>query len=180
MKPFWEKVEHYNAKLIPYALILLFGVIIFELFIHIENHIVELAVEIVDYLVIVVFAVDLVFLAIHAQSVKFFFKNYWLDIIAVIPVALIFKLVNIFYDIFTAVERIAIGQAVLHETLEVKTEVAVLSRSERAAKYLKVFTRGIRVITKSRFFTELKRRHHHTKTHPKKRRKRKKGKRIPR
>ena len=79
MHDFWEKVEHYNAKLIQPALIVLLAVIIFELFIHVENHAIELIVKIADALVIAVFVIDLIFLAKKAKSVKFFFKNYWLD-----------------------------------------------------------------------------------------------------
>src|SRR3989344_8113709 len=113
MPPFWEKIEHYNSRLIPFALVLLLGIIIFELFIHVENHGIELAVKIADTLVITVFIIDLLFLAKKAKSAKFFFKNYWLDIIAVFPFVLFFKLAESAYRVAIATERLTIGQAIL-------------------------------------------------------------------
>ena len=61
MSSFWEKVEHYNSKLIAPALILLLAIIIYDLFIHSENHTLELIVKIADYMVIAVFVIDLIF-----------------------------------------------------------------------------------------------------------------------
>ena len=84
MHKFWEKVENYNSKLIPPAIVVLLGVIIFELFLHIENPTVQLVVHILDGFVIAVFVIDLIFLGIKAKSTKFFFRSYWLDVIAIL------------------------------------------------------------------------------------------------
>ena len=100
MNPFWEKVEKVNSKLIPPALILLLGVIIFELFLHIENHALELAIEIVDYFIIAVFVIDLIFLAIKAKDTKFFFKNYWLDILAIFPFVIFSRFIGGVFKLF--------------------------------------------------------------------------------
>ncbi|MBS3166220.1 hypothetical protein J4444_03800 [Candidatus Woesearchaeota archaeon] len=51
MDEFWEKVEHYNSRLIPFALVALLGIIIAELFFHTENEQFNLFLEIVDYFV---------------------------------------------------------------------------------------------------------------------------------
>lgn len=153
--PFWEKIEHYNAKLIPFALVLLLGIIIFELFLHIENHAVELGILIADYIVIAIFVVDLIFLAYKARTVKFFFKSYWLDILAVVPLVLVFTVVGRIYRAIAAAGKVTIGQAIFHEALEARKGISVLGRSGRFAKYVKIVVRGIRIVTKSRFFTKI-------------------------
>ncbi len=152
MHSFWEKVEHYNAKLIPPALVVLLAVIIFELFIHVENHAIELIVKIADALVIAVFVIDLIFLAKKAKSVKFFFKNYWLDIIAVFPFVLFFNLLESAYRIAIATERLALGQAILHETVEASKSTKVLAKS---GKVVRIGARLLRIVTKSRLFTKI-------------------------
>ncbi|MEW5896675.1 MAG: hypothetical protein AB1668_03215 [Nanoarchaeota archaeon] len=166
---FWkrlgEKVEHYNAKLIPFALVLLAAIIIYELFLHYENHTLELVVKILDGLVIAVFVVDLFFLAIRAKSVRFFFRNSWLDVLAVFPFSLFFEMVNALYRVVVATERIALGQAVAHETIEVGKEVSkearILSKSGKAAKVIRIIARIVRIVTKSRFFTRFHHARHH-------------------
>ncbi len=152
MHEFWEKVEHYNAKLIQPALIVLLAVIIFELFIPVENHTIELIVKIADALVIAVFVIDLIFLAKKAKSVKFFFKNYWLDIIAVFPFVLFFKIAESAYRIAIATERLTIGQAILHETVEASKSAKVLAKS---GKVVRMGARILRIVTKSRLFTKV-------------------------
>lgn len=164
--PFWESVEHYNAKLIPFAIVVLLFVIIVELFFHefAEHH--HLLISILDYLVIAVFVVDLIFLAIHARSIKFFFKNYWLDLLAVFPFALIFTFINRIYYTFVAVRELSTSQAILHETLEAKKAAAVLAKSSaltestKVVKSVRLITRVIRVVSKSRLFTHVHYKHH--------------------
>lgn len=166
IKEFWEKVEHYNARLIPFAIVALLFVIVIELFFTEFAHHYHTSITILDGFIVAIFIVDLIFLALKAKSAKFFFKNYWLDIVAIIPFALIFTFINYLYEAIVATSRIATGQAILHESLEARKGALALSRSQRLAKYAKyirIITRLIRVVTKSRLFTKLK---HHTHRHP--------------
>ncbi len=140
---FLEKIEHYNAKLIPYALILLFAIIIFELFLHIENETILIIVHILDYIVISIFVIDLIFIAKKVHNTRIFFKHYWLDIIAIFPFAFFFSTIDRLYLLFRA-EEIAISQAVLHETVEVGKAA---SKVEPLGKFSK-FTRGIRIVAR--------------------------------
>lgn len=173
MGSFWEKVEHYNAKLIPYALVVLLFVIVFELFIHTENHLLEIFIKLLDYFVITIFVIDLTFLAIKAKSVRFFFRNYWLDVLAVFPFVMFFNAINTFYRAAVATERIAVSQAILHETVEVGKELEVLAKGEgKIAKVSRIAARGIRVVTKSRFFKKLQAKHEHIRKKPVKKQKR--------
>ncbi len=152
MEEFLEKVEHYNSKLIPFALVLLLGIIIFELFVHVENHTVELIVKIADALVITVFIIDLLFLAKKAKNAKFFFKNYWLDLLAVFPFVIFFKVVESTYRIALATERLTLGQAILHETVEASKSTKILAKS---GKVVRIGARILRVVTKSRLFMKV-------------------------
>lgn len=147
MNEFWEKVEQYNGKLIPFALVLLFVIIIFELFIHIENLTFQTALEIADYIVIAIFAIDLTFLSLKAKSAKLFFKKNWLDLLAIIPFAILFRAAEEAFLLFRASEQIAVGQAVLHETIEVSkaTKIERLAAVERFTK----IGRGIKIIARS-------------------------------
>ncbi len=148
MNPFWEKVEKVNSKLIPPALILLLGVIIYELFLHIESHALELAVEIADYFIIAVFVIDLIFLAIKAKDTKFFFKNYWLDIIAVFPFVIASKLVGGVFKLF-ATSEVVVGQAILHESLEVSKVAVRAERFAKAGRMTRLGARVVRIISKA-------------------------------
>lgn len=159
MHEFWEKVEHYNAKLIPAAIIILLGIIIIE-FVPTENYIIKLIVRILDGLVIAIFVIDLIFLGIKAKNTVYFFKNYWLDVVAIFPFSLLFNVVNEVYRVVLATERLAVGQAILHESLEAKKGIGALAKSGKLAKMIKITARLIRVITKSRLFTHMKAKHH--------------------
>ncbi len=157
MNPFWEKVEEVNRKLILPAIVLLLFIIIYEIFFHGENHTVNFIVKILDGLVIAVFVIDLVFLGRKAKSTKFFFRNYWLDILAVFPFGLLFNLMEQIYRVLAGVERFVVGQAIVHEGLEVRKEVRFLARSERFGKFFRIGGRLLRVITKTRLFSRFHR-----------------------
>ncbi len=155
-KEFWEKVEKCNAKVIPYALIVLTAIILIELFFHIESHTVHNIILFLDYLVISIFVIDLIFIAKKCDTTKYFFKNYWLDILAVFPFMLAFKFLESLKLAITLTKDLGVGQAIFHESLEIRKGIAVASRTGKLAEFLKIGARSMRVITKSRFFTKLK------------------------
>ena len=164
MEEFWEKVEHYNAKLIAPALVVLLVIIIVELFVHIEDPTIELILKIADALVIAVFIIDLLFLAHKARSMKFFFKSYWLDIIAVFPFVIFFNLLESVYRIAIVAERLTLGQAILHETVEASKSAKVFAKS---GKIVRIGARLLRGVTKSRLFAKVH--HERRKKHGRKR-----------
>lgn len=147
MSNFWEKlkpVEKINHKLIFPAILLLLVIIILELFVHPTNKWIILSIEIGDYLVITVFVIDLIFLAHHARTTKYFFKHYWLDILAVFPFSLFFGFLGGLFRIFSVSEdAVFVGQAIFHEGLEAEKAVV---RAEKAAKIGKELTIGARVV----------------------------------
>ncbi len=159
MNKFLEKIEHYNSRLIPFAILMLLIVIVFELFVKVENPTFLLIVKIMDYLVITIFVIDLIFLAIKAKSVKFFFRNYWLDILAVFPFVLFFNVVGIAFRALEITERFLVSQAILHETLEAGKGIRVLNETGKLGRILRIIVRGIRIITKSGTLTGLSEKH---------------------
>ncbi|MBI4151827.1 hypothetical protein HY496_02550, partial [Candidatus Woesearchaeota archaeon] len=60
MNLFWKRVRRVNAALIPYSLIILAGIIIYDLFFHVDDPRVNTVVAIFDGLFIANFAIDLV------------------------------------------------------------------------------------------------------------------------
>lgn len=159
MDPFWEKVEHTNSRLVPIALLALLGIIIVELLLPTENLVTKLVLKILDYGVIAIFVVDLIFLALKARSTRFFFRHYWLDILAVFPFGLLFNFVNTIYRSVVAVEGVVVSQAIFHETLEAERGIKEVARGERLAKMVRMGSRSLRVITKSHLFIRFERKH---------------------
>ncbi len=157
MKPFWEKVEHYNSRLIPYALIVLLLVILVELFGEVESPATHLVFQVIDYVIIAIFVVDLIFLGIKAKTVSFFFKHYWLDLLAVFPFGLIFEFVSKFYRGALVTEELLLGQKIVHETVEAEKElkeVGYLAKEGKFVRGIRIITRSLRAVTKSRLFTK--------------------------
>ena len=177
MNEFWEKVEHRNAKLIPAAVAILFVIIVIELFFKDFAHHYHTPILIIDSIVIAVFVVDLIFLGIHAKNTQFFFKHYWLDVLAIFPFGFFFGLVTKLYSSFLRAGQIAVGQAVVHETLEARKGARAVARSGKIARGIRVVARSIRVVTKSKLFTEFEKSHRKAKKNTKlKRNTRKKAK----
>lgn len=157
MYPVLRKVEEYNRKLIPAALIVLLIIIALELFVHIENQTLEITLKILDGIIITIFVVDLIFLAIHSKNTRFFFRNYWLDILAIFPFAVVFNVVEEIYRGITAAERIVLGQAVLHEGLEAEKLLKEGAREGKLVRMLRAIPRGLRFIAKSHYAKKFRR-----------------------
>ncbi len=146
MHPFWKRVEKINGKLIPGALVLLLGIIILELFVQVQDPVAKLGLEIADGIVIAIFVIDLIFLAIAAKSAKFFFTNYWLDLIAVLPLNVIFRVLSPLFRGVVVAEEVVVGQKVFHESLEAEK----LAKEGRLLRYVRVGVRALRIVAKGR------------------------------
>ncbi len=154
----WQNLEHFNSRLVPVALLGLLIIIIAELFFPVENQALKIGIKIADGIIIAIFVVDLIFLAIHSKNTRFFFRNYWLDILAVFPFALAFEVVEQIYRSITAAERLVIGQALFHEGLEAEKMLKEGAKEGKLVKMLRAVPRGIRLMTKSYFFEEFRKR----------------------
>ncbi len=146
MRRFWKKVEEINGKLIPLALVLLLGIIILELFVQVQDPLAKLGVEIADGIVVAIFVIDLIFLAIAAKSAKFFFRNYWLDLLAVLPLNLLFRVLSPLFRGAVVAEEVVVGQKLFHESVEAER----LAKEGRLLRYIRVGVRALRIVAKGR------------------------------
>jgi uncharacterized membrane protein len=149
MNQLWEKVEKINTFLIPFAVIALLIILILELFFHPESETAHLIIEITDWIIVTIFVIDLIFLGIKAKSTRYFFKHYWLDIIAVLPFVLLFRFFSRFYLLVVGAEEFKLGQSILHESLEVGKVASKSEKLTKIGKGIRVGARLIRVATKS-------------------------------
>ena len=119
MKPWLHKIEVIVDKVIPYLVIILLILIIGE-FTHyklIQNN--ENIVLLIDYFIVLIFIIDLSFKYYRIRDAKTFIKKYWLDIIAIFPFFLIFRLVEEIIIVFRISSELGGSQTILHTFLEI-------------------------------------------------------------
>jgi len=135
MKRWLQKLEIFTDEAIPYALIILAGVIIIEFFFKdIAEHY-ELYLMIIDNLVVLLFIIDLVYKYVRIKPFSLFLKHSWLDIIAVFPFVLLFRFVEVVADVIFFERALKEGQTVLHESVELQKEASmILKHIERSGK----------------------------------------------
>ena len=156
MKRWMHKIEVIVDKLIPPALILLLAIIVMDLGFHnfVEQHHLELYIIAVDYSIIALFVLDLVFKYMRTRHIPLFLRKYWLDILAVFPFFLLFRLIELAAGAFSFAvsESAQTLQAVLHEGLEVEKEGAKLLKEAE-----KLATQGSRVAREADKLSKLSR-----------------------
>lgn len=159
MEQSFRRAEKLIDRIIPWLVIILLFVIIAEFawgeaLEHYEHYI-----EIFDLFVVMVFAADLVFKYMENERFTSFLKKCWLDILAIFPFSLIFRAVSWFAGTMHIAQTISEGQRILHETIEIEKEGAMIAeelaksgRMERIAKarwlprYLRIFQRIPRLV----------------------------------
>jgi len=140
------KIEVIVDKVIPLLLLILLFIIIGEVaFPHfIEKY--HKSVMVIDWIIVVVFILDLIFKYLRMRNFPKFLRASWLEIIAIFPFFLVFRFLEGF-AIFEAGETISKSQKFLHIGAEVGKEVGgaleegaritqEVSRSERAVRIL--------------------------------------------
>ncbi|MFC2174855.1 hypothetical protein ACFLQ2_03205 [archaeon] len=146
-----KKMEKLVDQAIPPALVLLLIIIIAEIFFHDEVKPYSLYIEIADMLVIALFVVDLAFKYHRLPKPRPFVKKYWLDILAVFPFYLAFRLIEI-VAAFGKMERyFHLVQDILHGGVETER---IAARGEKFTKFLKPLMRTPRFLKAAGFFKE--------------------------
>jgi hypothetical protein len=138
MHKYLAKLEHYIDLVIPYILVVLLAVIIIELSYPQSTEEYPI-LNYIDWGIIFVFVIDLMFKFHHSATIPYFFKHYWLDIIAVFPFFLFFRLFEV---VGATSDLIKEGQSIVHVTSNVEKEVSVVSkvtRAEQFARFLRPF-----------------------------------------
>lgn len=151
MKLWIHKVEHVVDKLIPPMLVVLMILIVVEIFFEEFAHHYEFWILLLDYLVIAVFVLDVVFKYIRYKPFTKFLSKSWLDILAIFPFAILFRVFEGFFEIFAASELIKKSQSIFHEAVELEKEAGkIVKEVERVGKVARTtrFTRFIRPVAR--------------------------------
>jgi len=119
MKPWLHKVEVISDKIIPYLVVILLILIVLDIFYHNLILPYENQILILDYFIVMVFIVDLGFKYYRVKDAKTFLKRYWLDIIAVFPFLLVFRLIEEILLLTRISETLGESQKILHTGVEV-------------------------------------------------------------
>jgi hypothetical protein len=161
MKRFLHKIEVLADKIIPYLLILLLIIILLDIFYPVSLDPYRFEIDVIDYIIIAFFAVDLIFKYVRLRNPKEFLKKYWIEIIATLPFFLVARIIEEFAGFFVASEDIARGQRLVHEGLAVEEKIAVdLGRSERFVRIVRPVARFPRFAKAMHFFQNPKKRRH--------------------
>ena len=132
MHPLLKKLEHFTDRIIPYLLILLAIVLGIEFFFKDIAEKYYSLIFSVDITIIVFFSLDLIFKFNRVRKIKLFLKKYWLDIIAVFPFFLLFRVVEEVFAIFRISTELGEGQKFFHIGLETEK----LAKEEKALREL--------------------------------------------
>ena len=137
----WHEFEIVIHRIVPYTLVLLLFIIITEL-LHTLSYItigpaLQAWLNMMNYVVLFIFVLDLLYIARRCDSTMYFFKNYWLDIIAVFPFAIFFRVLNEFNRLFYFARQVRIGQGMLQSM-----------QGQQVASRTRIITRSLRFISK--------------------------------
>lgn len=155
MHPYLEKVERIADALILPALIAVLIIVILELFFTKTAHHYDTWINFVDFVVILIFAVDLSFKFHRASNWEGFLRQHWLEIIAITPLFYVFRIVEVL-RIPSAVE---LGQETAHLAEGAKSgrfteffRSSELARSTRFGRFVRFFSRAPRFAKAAEFF----------------------------
>ncbi len=139
--------------LIPYCVVILLFLIIGEIFFHNQIAPYHNIILIFDYLIVAIFIADLYFKYQRINNLKLFLRKSWLDILAVFPFFLMFRV----YEEAALILRLTTqefrqGQTVLHEALELQKGVG---RWAKEAARLAQEAERVGKVSRSRVFLRI-------------------------
>lgn len=152
----WDRLHDITDTLVGPALIVILVVILLEIFLPDVAHKYHTAILVADYTAIGIFVVDLGFKFKRASEWEGFVKKYWLEIIAIMPGFIIFRVLDAFFVVTSSLE---LGQDAIHlatrsERLAVLTRSGELSRAARLERLTKGLTRSPRLAKAFSFYDE--------------------------
>jgi len=155
MHPFFRKLEWFVDKSMPYLLVILGIQLILDnpLWVLYSLEHFEPWVAIIDGIIVGFFVIDLIFKWIHTRNLLKFVKLYWLDIIAVLPIYLAFRVYARFAAIIQVGEELAEAQKIAHEAVLVREtrlirEAEILAKEQRLLRAANPITRLIRTASR--------------------------------
>lgn len=159
MKIWLHKAEKIIDLLIPYCLIILIIILVMEIGFRnfVEEQNLRIPIDVADYFIIFIFIIDLIFKYVRVRNIPKFFRKYWLEIIAVFPFFLIFRLAELAFGFSEISEGIKTAQSITHSTTEIEKEVALLRGGEKMLKEGEVVVKLERSTRLSRYVKPLAR-----------------------
>ena len=135
MKKLLKEIDELVDHLVPFLVILLAVLLILGIAMPLERY--EPWPSIADSVIVACFLIELYFKWLHVRNVKKFVKFHWLDIIAVFPFYLLFRLYLFAAGFAQTVEE---AQKTLHEVALLRTETVVkqLAEEEKLAREAKL------------------------------------------
>lgn len=177
MKEWVHKVELAIDWLIPWCIFVLLGIIISEIFFYGFAERIHLIIVVLDYFVLSIFIFDLYFKYMRIRNIKNFVRECWLDILAVFPFFLLFRMVERFVVLAELSGDFKQFQLLFHEGLELEKSGAEIvkeggkiiqeaeklgkvSRVEQIIRIFKPIQRAPRLIKALPFYEQPTGEHH--------------------
>jgi len=177
MKKFWHKIEVAIDWVIPWCILLLLIIIILEIFFHDLAETYHLYIQIGDYFIVSVFIIDLVFKYMRIRNIKNFIKECWLDILAVFPFFIFFRMFERIIILAELSGGFTQFQLLFHEGLEIEKsgskilkeggkiiqeaeKVGKVSRVKQIVRFFKPIQRAPRLIKALPFYEKPTGKHH--------------------
>ncbi|NMJ76609.1 hypothetical protein GLU01_00915 [Nanohaloarchaea archaeon] len=151
-----SSIESTVDRMIPVSLVVVLFIVVVGLFFRDFYTSYKAAFGLLDNVVIGIFTIDLGFKLHRASSWEGFLKEHWLEVIAILPAFIVYRVIEGF---FIAVEYVEKGQHVAHllegarsGRLATFARTSQLTRSERLARFVKVISRSPRLAKASDFY----------------------------
>jgi hypothetical protein len=169
-KKIYHFLEKLTDKLVWFAIVALFFIIIIELFFHDFSYTYHSIISTLDYIVISIFIADLIFKYLRIRNIKKFLRSSWLDIIAIFPFFLVLRFLEPFIFLTGLSGEIKEVQLIFHESLEISKETSKIVKEAEAAgklsraRYLTGFFRALirspRFLKAAAFYEQPTGKHH--------------------
>jgi hypothetical protein len=149
-----DKIRKWTDRLVGPALLVILVVILLEVFLPDLAHEHHKWILVADYAAISIFVVDLGFKFQRASKWQSFLKEYWLEIIAIMPGFVIFRMLD---SIFVITRSAELGQDAIHlatrsERLAALAGGGQLTRAARFERVMLGFARTPRLVKAVEFY----------------------------
>lgn len=155
MESLGKKIEVIVDKLIPYVVVLLLIVIILQFVSPTWVHNNEIYIQLFDYFIMLVFGIDLVFKYKRVHHFREFMRKYWLDVVAIFPFYLVFRVFEESFLLFRAGEQLGDIQPLIHSGVEIEKAAAGFVReaemSARTAKEAGLLSKEAAELSRTKF-----------------------------
>lgn len=138
MKKWQHSLEKIVDTFIPYALAMLLLIIIIELLYRETAKQYSFLITMLDGFIVLIFFADLSFKYIRAKNIPYFLGHYWLDIMAVFPFFLVFRLFEEILLLTRFGEQFSSAQSIVHEVVTAERlgeeEARIVAEAEKTGK----------------------------------------------